>query len=133
MHERITLEDSPTSAIVKLAEGNPGACRVLGDLFNQSPTIDPNAAFEGMAPVFALDMMGVYGSHIWLLYKDVCGSSILNMEVLFRAHQLGHVHKRDILGAISEESGERFDFPALLKWVQGELPNFSKQQEAKAA
>ena len=121
--DRITLEDTPMSAIVKLVEGNPGATRVCVELFKAAHEIDPDAAFGGIAPVFQLDTMGIYGSRIWMLYKDVCKEDIVKTVAVLRAVQLGLVSCRVLDHAI-DNYGDGLDINAAHKQVNERLPNF---------
>ena len=114
---RIELSDSVQSAIIKMAEGNPGAVRVLCELFKWSPTIDPQSALGGLGPILSLDTEGIYGSQIWVLYKDVCGQSILNVLALLRAKQMG------VLTGGLFDYGR--DFAATLNALKAELPTFA--------
>lgn len=69
MASRLALKDSAQEIVVKMCDGNPGACRVLLDLLDE-PT------FEGVGCILNLDSLEIYGSDIWLAYKDVCGQNI---------------------------------------------------------
>lgn len=120
--ERIELHDTPMSAIAKLSEGNPGAVTVLVDLFKTTPSLDPDAAFGGVAPLFTLDTMGIYGSKIWVLFKDCCGSSILGLQTVLRAYQLGILRRYEIDEAMRDYTA--LDTTSLLASVQKELPRF---------
>lgn len=50
-------------AALTLGKGNPGALRVIIDLAQQ----------HGEQPIIALGELGITGSDIWLLFKDVNG------------------------------------------------------------
>ena len=64
--DRITGLDMSIFEIVgALSEGNPGALRVLMELFGKDGA--------GFLDVFGCDSKRLYGSRIWMLYKDVCG------------------------------------------------------------
>ena len=120
---RITLEDSTLSAIVKVSEGNPGATYVCAELYKQGETIDPNAAMGGMAPILALDTHGIYGSRIWMLYKDVCGSNLALTVAMLRAVQLGFLSE-SILNHAIDNYGEGLDVAEMYKMVKERLPKF---------
>jgi hypothetical protein len=122
--ERIDLNDSAMSAAIKLAEGNPGAITAIVKMMEEAPAIDPDSAWGSFGPLIALDSAGIYGSHIWMLWKDVCGQSAVNAETLFRASQLGIISQSSVRDAASE-GRHSFDFPALLAKVREELPNFA--------
>ena len=67
--DRITGLDMSIFEIVgALSEGNPGALRVLMELFGKDGA--------GFLDVFGCDSKRLYGSRIWMLYKDVCGEDI---------------------------------------------------------
>lgn len=66
--DRITgLNMSILKIMFALSEGNPGALRVLTELQGDG---------EGFLDVLGCDSKRLYGSRIWMLYKDVCGEDI---------------------------------------------------------
>ena len=65
---RITEDMNMTDAVVAMAEGNPGAIRVMAELVNDGPV--------GLLTIAALDTKHVYGSQIWLIYSDKCGHDL---------------------------------------------------------
>jgi hypothetical protein len=121
--DRIRLEDAPMSAIMKLVEGNPGATTVCADIFKIAHEVDPDAALEGMAPIFQLDTMGIYGSRIWMLYKDVCKGNIVKVIAVLRAVQLGLISV-SILNHAIDNYGEGLDINEAHMKVKECLPNF---------
>ena len=106
---------------------------MMMQLFQKGKQIDPDAAFEGLAPLIDLDSMGLYGSNIWILYKDICGESILNLFAVLRGNQLGFISAKDIFTAVENSRGPGknipFDIPTLLKQVQRRLPAFGATGE----
>lgn len=132
--QRIELTDSFMSAAVKLSEGNPGALTAVMELFRQTPAIDPDAAFGGFAGLFSLDVMGVYGSRIWMFYKDVCHQDMVRMVGLQRAVQLGLLREEVLLNAIDGRPPMSIeDADALVARVQERLPAFNSKQAAKVS
>jgi len=127
---RIQLEDTPISAMIKMVEGNPGAIRVCAELFEQSSKIDPDAALEGMVPIFTLDTHGIYGSRIWMLYKDVCKGNLTKVIAVLRAVQLGLISERTLLHAI-DNYGEGLDINDAHRRVKEKLPKFADFEEVK--
>jgi hypothetical protein len=121
---RIESHDSVQSAAIKMCEGNPGALSVIAKLITEGASIDPDATLGGIANVLGLDSLGIYGSRIWMLYKDVCGEDLKGMIAVLRAHQLGYITEAQVLQAI--------DFPSTLNVeeclskVTARLPNFGK-------
>ena len=124
--ERITLEDTPKTAIIKLAEGNPGALTVMLSILEKCEAIDPDAAFGFMAYIFGLDLSAIYGSRIWMFYKDACKQDLVSMLAVLRAVQLGKLPEATMNYAI-DNYGEGLDLPNILKTVQEQLPDFSKK------
>jgi hypothetical protein len=125
--ERLVLSDTPVTAITKLAEGNPGALRVCFEMLKNGPTIDP-LGMDGIAALLNLDTLGIYGSRIWLLYKDVCRENLVITMACLRGWQLGIVNKNDLLKAIenadSGNRGNNLDLVAILAGVKKRLGKF---------
>lgn len=79
-----------------------------------------------------MDDMGIYGSHIWLLYKDICGQNLVQLLGLLRAYQLGFVSRKAITGAIEScreplAPPHDLDVANLLAKVQERLPRFARE------
>lgn len=120
---RITAEMTLMDSIVEMCEGNPGALRVLMGIMKNTETIDPDNALGGLGTVLMLDTFGIYGSRIWMLYKDVCGESIANTIGVLRAVQLGLVSQATMDQAINNQ-GAGLDVYATVQKVKAELPRF---------
>ena len=102
----MTLEE----AVAALWEGNPGAQTVLINLVN-----------TGNAEVLVvLDDLEIYGSKIWLLFKDIAGQDIINLFALLdAAHRgLGGVTYDAIKQAVENANEglpfDNFDYDALI-------------------
>jgi hypothetical protein len=93
---RINLSDTFMTAIVKMSDGNPGAVTALMALSTVKPTVDPEFAMGPYAPLLSLDTHQIYGSAIWILYKDVCKQDARTMLMLLRAVQLGLFSEGDL-------------------------------------
>ena len=85
---RINLEMAPMDAMVKMAEGNPGATQVMCQL------LKPNLV-EGFMDICRLDDLKLYGSDIWLAYKDICGMDIEKLRERLRNNY--HQLREDVL------------------------------------
>lgn len=97
MHkERIELTDTLMTATIKLAEGNPGALTTLVKLIESAPSIDPQSIFGPLAPLIALDIHGIYGSDIYILFNDKCDRDARKTILLLRAVQLGIMPERKL-------------------------------------
>lgn len=131
--ERIQLNDSFLSIASKLSEGNPGALNVIMRMVKSSEKIDPDAAMGPFAHLLNLDSFGVYGSKIWILYKDVCGEDLVNTIGVLRAVQLGMMSRGALTRAIDESisplESVKIDIPDLLAKIREQLPNFGKVTE----
>ncbi len=120
---RVTLDDDLKSSIVKMCEGNPGALTVLCELVTRTPEIDPDAGLGGLHYLLHMDDQGLYGSHIWMLFKDVCGGKLEGVIALFRAHQLGIIPSLELQRIIDED--KPYDFAPLIVAIQKEVPTFA--------
>ena len=67
MTGKIKLEDNLQDVLFKMSAGNPGALTVLMKMLTH---------IEGLLRILDLDSMGIYGSQIWVGYKNNCGSDI---------------------------------------------------------
>lgn len=129
---KITLNDSGLDIVVKLSEGNPGAVSVITQLF-QATDVDPDSALGPLGAVLALDTHKLYGSLIWMLYKDVCGHHIGKMIATLRAVQLGFMSETELFAAINGERLPDGRLDEFIAKVQERLPNFEVDAALKAA
>lgn len=123
---RIQLIDNAITAITKMSDGNPGAATVLMQMLQKGGEIDPDDFMGGLGSVLALDSLGIYGSNIWVLYKDICGQEVNKMVAVLRAHQLGFISGNLILKASDERINgiELIDVNSLYSKVKERLPRF---------
>ena len=124
---KLDLNDSIEDIIIKMSEGNPGAISVCMMLYTKGGAIDPDALFGGLGGVLSLDSLGIYGSKIWMLFKDVCKQDLVKTSAMLRAWQLGFVPKATLLHAI-DNYGAGIDTDALLAQVQERLPAFGQTE-----
>lgn len=120
---KLDLMDTTKDVAWKMSGGNPGALRVVMELMTEEADIDPDSALGALGSILSLDQMGIYGSEIWMLYKDVCGCDITKTIAVLRAHQLGFVSEGDIKHGINNW-GEGLDVDDLLEQVKERLPDF---------
>jgi hypothetical protein len=121
---RIELTDNVMDAAIKLSDGNPGAIAAIMKMMEHAPTIDPYSAFGAMGPLLSLDTHGIYGSEIWILWKNICGMDAVKAQTLFRSVQLGIMPERRLTDAARSGLSD-FDFADLLEKVKTKLPNFA--------
>jgi len=67
--EQITFGESVPELIMKMAEGNPGAARVMMDMIEHDEG-------RALSAIMHLDDMNMRGEQIWVGYKDYCGQNI---------------------------------------------------------
>ena len=122
--ERIDLDDNMMNMMVKMVEGNPGAINVCMQLLADKN--DPDSFLGGMGNILSLDTHGIYGSNIWVLFKNVCGQNILNVVTVLRAVQLGLYSESDLWNCI--DNCTVLDCEQLRERVKQIIPNFAPQQ-----
>lgn len=123
--ERIGADDRLVDILLKMTDGNPGALTVLLQTVDHGAAIDPDSAFKELGGCIALDTLGVYGSKIWILYKDICGESTAKMLGILRAYQLGFVSYDALHAAVNAPrfTSNMLDVEDLLVKVRERLPN----------
>ena len=124
--DRIELHDSIRDILMKMSEGNPGALTVCMKMLEEGGDIDPQSFAGGLGAILGMDSHGIYGSRIWMLYKDVCGENLENTLAVLRACQLGQLRESDMLHAI-DNRGQGIDVPALVMGVKKRLEQFGEK------
>jgi hypothetical protein len=120
---RIELTDSIQAGVFKMSEGNPGALTVLMRTLKESSAIDPDSFMGELTGLLSLDEEGIYGSRIWMFFKDVSGSSLETMLGLLRCVQLGFLSSESLQHAI-DNHGEGIDVDDLIATLHKRLPAF---------
>ena len=123
----ITLEDTMQDVIFKLSEGNSEALTVCMEVLQKGQTIDPDG-IGGAGLLLMFDSLSLYGSKIWMLYKDVCGENLVKTVAMLRAWQLGYVAEKKLKHAI-ENYGDGIDVDDLYRQVKERLPNFASEEK----
>ena len=112
---RLALDDTVMTSIIKMAGGNPGALRVCTDIVKHGQDIDPHG-MGGLGALIFLDALGIYGSRIWILFKDVCGEDLVKTMACLRSWQLGITPEQELQSAI--DGVGNIDTNAILASVQ---------------
>jgi hypothetical protein len=120
---RISLDDSLVAMVYKLSEDNPGALTALGCMVGIAESVDPDTAFGFYTPLIGLDAFGIYGSRIWMLFKDCCKEDPKLTLACLRAVQLG-ILSDDTLDHAIDHGGEGLNPEAVLMLVQERLPKY---------
>lgn len=71
MSNRLKPDTTLKNALITMAEGNPGGLSVMMKLLEKGD--------KGVFHICLLDSIGIYGSSIWIAYKDFCGENIDNL------------------------------------------------------
>jgi len=116
---RIEIDMPMSEAIMAVVEGNPGAMRVAMEMVKINEQVDPLDVMGPWGPLLHIDMVGIYGSRLWMLYKDVCNQNVINTLAVLRANQLGFIADGDLNRAIDGEI--TIDVDNLRKQVREEL------------
>lgn len=86
---RITLDTSFENGIVAMCEGNPGAVNVCMRLLGKPESGNNSLEFaEGWMNICRLDDMEIYGSDIWICYKDICQCDIDVLKKQIEDHKI---------------------------------------------
>lgn len=123
MKTKIQLTDSVQDVMFKMSEGNPGALTVCLQMLKDGEQIDPDNAMGGLGTILSLDTLGLYGSKIWMLYKDVCGQDLSKMLAVLRGWQLGFLSDIQVRNAV-ENYGEGINLEEICAKVCERLPRF---------
>lgn len=121
---RIKLNDTILSSITKISDGVSGAVVVCAEIMDKYEDIDPDSSIGGFGVILELDYLGIYGSRIWQLYKDVCKEDIVKTIAVLRAVQLGMLDKDKLQFAI-DNYGKFIDVDDIYNRVRHRLPCFS--------
>lgn len=119
---KVKLSDSIIDALTEMSEGNPGALTVLAELMKRTGDIDPDILLGGLHYVLMLDDLEIYGPHVWMLFKYVCGHKIEGVITLMRAHQLGLISKMKMMDIIN--ANQPFDHAPLAAKIRETIPAF---------
>lgn len=125
--ERITLSDSISSAISKMAEGNIGAVNACISLIEEGEKTDPQNMMGGFGCILDLDREGIYGTDIYVFWNDICNQETSKMMAVLRAVQLGFFSGRVLADACHRQDySGRSMIPVeeLYKMVTERLPVF---------
>jgi hypothetical protein len=123
MGSRIELTDTFIDVVIKMSEGNPGAVRAIAEIAKASSEIDTDSAWGGLGPMIGMDSMGIYGSGIWMLFKDANDCDAIKAVTTLRCHQMGIITASQIRAAMDRRTP--LDHEANLAALRAQLPNFA--------
>lgn len=119
---RLNLGMHLNDVLWAISEGNPGAIHVIMDGMRYGESIDPDNAFQGYGLPLHLDEFQIYGSRVWMLYKDVCRENLAHTIGTLRSVQLGITSLDDLNSAI--DGNNKINLEDVLNRVCKELPRF---------
>lgn len=132
MKDRLTLGMSGMDAMILMSDGNPGAIIALSEIMQANPRVDPDSSLGGWSGMLFLDTLDIYGSDIWLLFKDICGQDPVKVLALLRAVQMGLMDRNELKNGIesarrgpSTLTAERVE--EALAMVKKKLPRFASE------
>lgn len=125
-NNRIKMHMSLHDIIFEMSEGNPGAINVLMAIYTNNAAIDPDDWAGGLGPILGLDTSGIYGSNIYILFKYVAKSNLVDMLGLLRSVQLGFAAENELKKMIADEAAPEGRIAELLKQVRNRLPAFKQ-------
>ena len=127
-NSRLDLTDNINTILSKMADGNIGALTVLMQMVDpKNDRIDSDNALGGIGHILALDGYGIYGTDIYVLHNDICGSKLNKTIAVIRAVQLGLLSRETLQQACARQdrSGSSLVFPdAMYHAVKERLPAF---------
>lgn len=96
---KLVFTDSGNEMLMKLAERNIGA---VAALTKTASAIAPYAGgeFEFIGMMLELDRLGIYGSRIHILFKDVCKGRPDNLQRLLQAVRMHWIQDAQLLDVI---------------------------------
>lgn len=97
MRKKLTGDETEEETLLAMAEGNPGAIRVLGEILEFSPSAHLD--------FLILDDMNMRGSQLWVAYKNHCDFSIDRLLKCIRRRDEDMINK--VNEACEESLGEK--------------------------
>ena len=128
---RLQLSDDTLTMTMKMAEGHPGAISALCEISETAEAIGPGLWASRFGIYLNLDMYGIYGCKIWMLYKDVCSQNPARVLLALRAVQLGIIPIGEVYAAI--DGARALDFADLAAKVSELLPRFDVRAVTETA
>lgn len=121
-------KESMMEVFTKMSEGNPGAVTTMMEIWEKSPTIDPDNLLGGLGPILAFDTYGIYGTDIYILWNDQCDRNTRELLMLMRATQLGFFSEARLKQMAGDQSHTDVltleEMSKLNDKVMKEVPNF---------
>ena len=98
---RITEEMSTSDAITVMCEGNTGAIACVAQMINEDP-------FIGFLDLVLLDILGIYGSKIDMLWNDSCECNMEKFKKTLQIFREGNFSEEEIHKNLSQVRAKPF-------------------------
>lgn len=122
---RITMQMSLQDVVFEMSEGNPGAINVIMSLLTEN--VDPDNALGGLGSVLLLDTFNIYGSNIWILFKDLGRGNVARAAAIVRGCQLGIISPAELSTMLADSrSVDPSKIDEVVASVRARLPNFAE-------
>jgi hypothetical protein len=102
---KIGLHDTMMDVVMKMSEGNPGALTCLMDIMQKQ---DWYGGADSLTMVLSFDILGLYGSKLYILWNDCCYRNLDKLELVMRNWQMGNLSEQDIYNNVSNVRGTPF-------------------------
>jgi hypothetical protein len=112
--------------MMEMSDGNPGAATALATMAGSYERFDPMSAFKGWTALLWLDDKELYGSNIWVFYKDLCNEDMNKVVIIIRANQLGLMSTHEVNKHIKER-GANVAWQAFADEIKSQIGEFNVQ------
>lgn len=103
---KLLLTDNFDDIVLKMSEGNPGAMTTIFEIFKAKN----NDVIDAIPLFLTLDMMGLYGSHLYMLWNDSCNRDVEKVIKVIEAYRSGTINNVHIYERIQNVGyGKSFD------------------------
>ncbi len=86
---KLSQSDTPESAILKMADGVGAALEILAKMVNHESDRQAVTIISSIGYLMLLDKLEIYGTGIYILFKDKCHGDLGRLLMLLRAVQQG--------------------------------------------
>lgn len=103
---KLLLTDNFNDIVLKMSEGNLGAMTTIFEIFKAK-----NNDVIDVIPMFlTLDVMELYGSHLYMLWNDCCNRDVEKVIKVIEAYRSGMINNTHIYERIKNVGyGKSFD------------------------
>ena len=97
---RLKLNHNTQEIILNMSDGNPGAMTACIELIKKG----------GIGTLLTCDVLGLYGSELYMLWSDCCGRDLVKMIKVLELVRFGKITKEEFWRRVKGEGyGLSFD------------------------